>query len=133
VIAHPEILGTDVLIVTFGFDRWWAAGGSRERDRLDVLGNDPHGRLVVAELKRDKGPDTVEMQAINYASMARRFTEETLIDQFATVRARGGELRDEEAAREDLLSHAGARLEEGGEDAALSQFRDRHLDVARLG
>ena len=99
VIAHPEILGTDVLIVTFEFDRWWASSGSRERDRLDVLGIDTDGRLVVVELKRDKAPDTVEMQAIKYASMASRFTEDTLVDQFADFRARGGEPRDEESAR----------------------------------
>jgi alkylated DNA nucleotide flippase Atl1 len=107
VIAHPEILGTDVLIVTFEFGRWWASDGSRERDRLDVLGIDTDGRLVVVELKRDKAPDTVEMQAIKYASMASRFTEETLVDQFATFRARGGEPRDEDSAREDLLAHVG--------------------------
>jgi alkylated DNA nucleotide flippase Atl1 len=107
VIAHPEILGTDVLIVTFEFDRWWASGGSRERDRLDVLGIDTDGRLVVAELKRDKAPDTVEMQAIKYASMASRFTEDTLVDQFAAFRARGEGPRDEESAREDLVAHAG--------------------------
>lgn len=64
VLAHPEIIGNDVLIVTFEFDRWHAFAGSRERDRLDVLGLGADGRLVVAELKRDRAPDTVEMQAI---------------------------------------------------------------------
>ena len=37
VIAHPEILGQDVLVVAFEFDRWRTSGGDRERDRLDVL------------------------------------------------------------------------------------------------
>jgi hypothetical protein len=38
VLAHPEILGAGVLVVTFEFDRWQGSGGARERDRLDVLG-----------------------------------------------------------------------------------------------
>jgi len=61
VIEYPEILGEGVIVVTFEFDRWWTPGGVRERDRLDVLGIDLNGRLVVAELKRDRAPDTVEM------------------------------------------------------------------------
>jgi RecB family endonuclease NucS len=63
VLSHPEIIGDDVLVVTFEFDRWQVSGGARERDRLDVLGIGADGRLVVAELKRDRAPDTVEMQA----------------------------------------------------------------------
>lgn len=63
VIAHPEILGAGVMVVTFEFDRWWSSAGGQERDRLDILGLDKSGRLVVAELKRDVAPDTVEMQA----------------------------------------------------------------------
>jgi RecB family endonuclease NucS len=54
VLAHPEILGPGIRVVTFEFDRWWAAGGD-PLDRLDVLGLDRSGRLVVAELKRGRG------------------------------------------------------------------------------
>ena len=39
VLAHPEILGPDIRVVTFEFDRWWAVGGD-PLDRLDVLGLD---------------------------------------------------------------------------------------------
>jgi alkylated DNA nucleotide flippase Atl1 len=107
VLAHPEILGSGVLIVTFEFDRWWAPSGDRERDRLDVMGIDSEGRLVVAELKRDRAPDTVEMQAIKYAAMASRFTEDALVEQHARFRARAGDVVDEEAARQRLIEHAG--------------------------
>jgi RecB family endonuclease NucS len=64
VIAHPEMLGPGVMVVTLEFDHWRSAAGTHERDRLDVLGLDRDGRLVVAELKRDVAPDTVEMQAL---------------------------------------------------------------------
>jgi hypothetical protein len=97
VIAHPEILGPHIMVVTFEFDRWWAAGGS-PLDRLDVLGLDRSGCLVVAELKRDVAPDTVEMQAIKYAAMASRFTSETLASQHARfLSSRGRAVTDEEA------------------------------------
>lgn len=107
VISHPEILGADVLVVTFEFDRWMASTGDRERDRLDILGIDRSGRLVIAELKRDRAPDTVEMQAIKYAAMASRFTEETLVEQFARFLSRAEPTVDEDTARQRLLEHAG--------------------------
>lgn len=79
VLAHPHILGPDVKIISFEFDRWRSSSGAPQLDRLDVLGLDTEGRLVVAELKRDRAPDTVEMQAIKYAAMASRFTEDVLV------------------------------------------------------
>jgi RecB family endonuclease NucS len=75
--AHPEILGPGVRIVTYEFDRWVSGSGSHG-DRLDLLGLAEDGRLVLAELKRDGAPDTVEMQAIKYAAYASRFGVETL-------------------------------------------------------
>ncbi len=75
--ANPQILGAGVRIVTYEFDRWVSGAGSHG-DRLDLLGLGEDGRLVLAELKRDGAPDTVEMQAIKYASYASRFTVETL-------------------------------------------------------
>ena len=84
---NPSIIGPDVLIVTFEFDRWQARGG-RAADRLDLLGLDPDGRLVVVELKRGPAPDTVEMQAIKYAALASRFTPETLGETHAAYLSR---------------------------------------------
>lgn len=72
VIAHPEIIGPDVMIVTFEFDHWSSAAGA-QKDRLDVLGLGQDGRIVVAELKRGRAPDMVDMQALKYAAMASRF------------------------------------------------------------
>ena len=104
VLAHPEILGPGIKVVTFEFDRWGAAGGD-PLDRLDVLGLDRSGRLVVAELKRDAAPDTVEMQAIKYAAMASRFTPETLGHQHARFRRDRGDSVTEETALADLEEH----------------------------
>lgn len=78
VLKHPQMLGADVRIVTFEFDRWGTARGENPRDRLDVLGLGDDGRLVVAELKRDVAPESVYGQAIKYAAMASRFDDRTL-------------------------------------------------------
>ncbi|MEV0714046.1 hypothetical protein [Asanoa sp. NPDC050611] len=83
VIDYPELIGAGVKVVTFEFGKWVTAGGSTQADRLDVLGLDRSGRLVVVELKRDRAPDTVTMQAINYAAMASRFSLDALAEVHA--------------------------------------------------
>lgn len=105
IIGHPEILGEDVLIVTFEFDRWLTATGQTPADRLDVLGIDSAGHLVVVELKRDKAPDTVEMQALKYAAMVSRFTPETLASQHARFLTRRGTHTTDEEALEAIAAH----------------------------
>lgn len=106
VLAHPHILGDDIVIVTFEFDRWWASSAAPV-DRLDVLALGADGRLIVAELKRDKAPDTVEMQAIKYAAMASRFTAETLATQHARFLAQRGTPTTEDEALQHLIAHSG--------------------------
>lgn len=74
VLAHPQLLGSGVAVVTSEFDKWQSANGEIVADRLDVLGLGPDGRVVVVELKRDLAPHTVHMQALNYAAMVSRLT-----------------------------------------------------------
>jgi len=74
VLAHPELLGVGVQVVTSEFDKWQDASGGVVADRLDILGIDPDGRLVVVELKRDLAPHAVHMQAVNYAAMVSRLS-----------------------------------------------------------
>jgi hypothetical protein len=107
VIAHPKILGSDVYIVAFEFGQWIGLSGSKERDRLDVLGLDRLGQLVIAELKRGMAPDTVEMQGLKYAAMASRFTLERLAALHARFLStqRGSTVTPEEALAE-LQAHA---------------------------
>jgi hypothetical protein len=105
VIAHPEIIGPDIMIVTMEFDRWQSSDG-KNSDRLDILGLHTSGELVVAELKRDRAPDTVEMQAIKYAAMVSRFTTETLAEQHAKFLTERGTPTDDEAAADLLTAFA---------------------------
>ncbi len=57
VVAHPEVLGEDLLVVTVEYDSWRGVDGVAAKDRLEVLAIEPSGRLVVAELKRDEDRD----------------------------------------------------------------------------
>jgi len=83
VLAHPEILGDDLMIVTEEFDRWRTASGERDSDRLDVLAVDTDGRLVVAELKREKASDGVLNQVLNYGARVSRFSLDDLDEAYA--------------------------------------------------
>jgi hypothetical protein len=116
VIAHPEIIGPDVMIVTFEFDRWSSAAGA-QKDRLDVLGLGQDGRIVVAELKRGRAPDTVDMQALKYAAMASRFKPGLLAEYHARFTRRD----DQQGGRQGLLTEA----------EALSRL-ETHSDVGLL-
>ena len=81
--AHPQILGEDLLLITDEFDRWQTAAGRATYERLDVLALDRTGRLVVGELKRDRAPDTVALQALTYAAMVSRFSVDDLAELYA--------------------------------------------------
>ncbi len=89
VIAHPEIIGPGVMVVTFEFGHWKSASGP-QKDRLDILGLGTDGRLVVTELKRDRAPDTVDMQAVKYAAMASRFSPDLLAEYHSKFTHRVG-------------------------------------------
>jgi len=100
VIAHPQVLGPSVKIVAFEFGSWTGFTGDKERDRLDVLALDGDGHLIVVELKRDRAPDTVEMQALKYAALVSRFTRDDLDKvhaRFASKQA-GADVTVEQAA-----------------------------------
>src|SRR6266540_3359385 len=80
--AHPQMLGEDLLLITDEFD-WQNPAGQPTHERLDVLALDRTGRLVVAELIRDRAPDTVALQALTYAAMVSRFSVDHLVDLYA--------------------------------------------------
>jgi alkylated DNA nucleotide flippase Atl1 len=94
---NPAILGQDVRIITYEFDRW-ESGSGKQSDRLDLLGLSRDGYLVLAELKRDDAPSDIIGQSIRYAAYASRFTVETLgIYHGAYLRSFGETVDDERA------------------------------------
>ncbi|MFD8980064.1 DNA-binding protein [Streptomyces sp. NPDC059564] len=105
VIAHPQILGESVLVITSEFDRWADTDGVPARDRLDVLGLDATGRLVVVELKRGTADRDVHLQAITYAALVSRFDLDTLAQAHREFRKSRGEILELDTCRQRLLDH----------------------------
>ncbi len=104
ILANPKVLGPDVKIVASEFDRWQTATGAPVNDRLDILGLDLEGRLVIVELKVDLAPHLVQMQAINYAAMASRLTPEDVAGLYAIRETAKGRTTDVDAARTELTT-----------------------------
>ncbi|MFB7945611.1 MGMT family protein [Kitasatospora phosalacinea] len=105
VIAHPKVLGESVLIVTAEFDRWADADGVAAKDRLDILGIDATGQLVVVELKRGTADRAVHLQAITYAALVSRFDLDTLTQAHHRFRTGRGEVVTVEECQQTLLDH----------------------------
>lgn len=107
VTSHPELIAQDLLLLTTEFDRW-EIRDQKVADRLDALFIDTSGAPVVAEMKRDRATDTVDLQALKYAAYCSQLTLDDLVDEFAAYH----EIEADEA-RLRLLEHA-PTLEDGG-------------------
>ncbi|MCY4474795.1 MAG: endonuclease NucS [Chloroflexi bacterium] len=95
VVANPEILGDDLLIIAKEFSDF-----DRTSERLDLLAIDRDGRLVIIELKRDHSGADAHWQAIKYASYLRHATHEDILRMLATY-----ERVSEAEAEEKILEH----------------------------
>ena len=78
IAANPGILDEDLLIISKEF-----SGFDRTNERLDLLGVDVVGKLVVIELKRDDTGVDAHWQAIKYASYLHRVDVEGIIGMLA--------------------------------------------------
>jgi len=105
VVDHPAIIGPDVMVVSVEYDKWVAPNGASPKDRLDILGLGSDGRLVVAELKRGKAPEAVELQAIKYAAMASRMSLEALVNLLFEFRKATNPQFSPEEALGEIMSH----------------------------
>ncbi|MCX5013301.1 MGMT family protein [Streptomyces sp. NBC_00555] len=110
VIGNPQVLGESVLVVTSEYDRWADTDGIPARDRLDVLGLDSTGQLVVAELKRGMADRDVHLQAITYAALVSRFSLDTLAQAHRDFLAARGQSLALEECRQLLRDHVGGEL-----------------------
>jgi hypothetical protein len=104
VLSNPAILGSAVKVVTFDFEGLQSVA-TATRDRISVLGLGADGRLVVAELKSGKQPDT-EVAAVKYAAVASRVLPESLAEHYARFQSRRQTVMTAEEALADLQAHA---------------------------
>ena len=104
-----QVVAPDVLVIAEEFGQW-----DDSKRRIDLLGIDHNGTLVVIELKRDEEGGHMELQAIRYAAMVSRMTFQRAIKTYqdsldrahAAVDARASLLewiRIEEPLRDDSV------------------------------
>src|SRR6266545_4352619 len=110
--ARIDAVADDVLIVSEEFGAFTDA-----RRRIDLLGVDHGGHLVVFELKRTSDGGHLELQALRYAAMISAMTFEDLVEHFERYLA-----RVEPAAAEEARSRLVDWLEDAdGENTVLSR------------
>lgn len=110
--ARIDMIVDDVMVVAEEFGAFTDA-----RRRIDLLGVDRDGRLVVIELKRTTDGGHLELQALRYAAMVSVMTFDDLVEHHEHYLAQ---------VEPDAVDEARGRLAEfledaGGEDVALSR------------
>jgi hypothetical protein len=110
--ARSDMLIDGVLIVSEEFGAFTDA-----RRRIDLLGVDREGHLVVIELKRTTDGGHLELQALRYAAMVSAMTFDDVVDHYERYLA-----RIDPGVVDEARQRLAEWLEEvGGEDAVLSR------------
>ena len=107
---QPGVLEEGLLIISEEFGRW-----QDSNRRIDLLGLDAQGRLVVVELKRGDTGQHMDLQAVRYAAMVANMTLQQTVDTFQDYLEKradepDGEPLEEDAAETRLREHL--RMEE---------------------
>ncbi|QDT16483.1 DUF4268 domain-containing protein [Alienimonas californiensis] len=127
---RPDVLDGETLFLTEEASDW--ADSAR---RIDLLGLDRSGRMVVAELKRGDGSH-MDLQAVRYAAMVSNMTFDRAVRLYADRRGQGPD--DEDEARRGILEFLG--WEEPDEEAfahdvrivLMSESFDREITTTAL-
>ena len=93
---QPEVLEKGLLIIAEEFGDW--QDSSR---RIDLLGLDAGGRLVVIELKRGETGGHMDLQAIRYAAMLANMTNEKAIETYQNYLDKRASEKGETAEADD--------------------------------
>ena len=104
--TRPEVLGEKLLIIDEEFGNW-----EDSNRRIDLLGLDAEGRLVVIELKRGDTGAHMELQALRYAAMVANMTRKQIEETFQDYlnKRAGGEGRavEDGEAEDRIREHLG--------------------------
>lgn len=107
------VVAPDVLIICDEFEEW-----EDSKRRIDLLGIDRTGALVVIELKRDDDGGHMELQAIRYAAMVSRMTFQRAVKTYQAYLNKSGGGTD---ARSAILKFM--RVSEPPRDDAVLDVR----------
>jgi hypothetical protein len=118
--ARIDVIADDVLVVSEEFGAFTEA-----KRRIDLLGVDHSGRLVVIELKRTVDGGHLDLQALRYAAMVSAMTLPDLVEHYEHYLG-----RVEPDAVDDARSRLADWLDDG-EDTTLS--RDVRIVLVSAG
>ena len=104
-----DVIDGEILVISEEFAQW-----ADSQRRIDLLGIDRNGCVVVIELKRTEDGGHMDLQAIRYAAMVSTLTFEQACDIYESYLEQRGRDAD---AREELLKHLGA---ESSDETELS-------------
>lgn len=107
------VLSSETLVIAEEFGEW-----EDSRRRIDLLGLDKAGNLVVIELKRTEDGGHMELQAIRYAAMVSTLTFERVVGIYQDFLRKHGKNDD---AREKILDFLGQ--DEPDEDTFAQDVR----------
>ena len=93
--SQIEVISPDTLIIAEEFGEW-----QESKRRIDLLGVDKDGDLIVFELKRNEDGGHMELQAIRYAAMVSTMTFDRAVDIYGDYLAKRG---SDKQAKESLL------------------------------
>ena len=102
---QPGVLEEGLLIISEEFGSW-----QDSNRRIDLLGLDTQGRLVVVELKRGDTGQHMDLRAVRYAAMVANMTFQQTVDTFQDYLEKrsnepDGEPLEEDAAETRLREH----------------------------
>jgi hypothetical protein len=107
IVQHPQLLGARVRVVASDL-RW---EGHTAGARIDVLGLDSDGRLVVGVVVVDDDPDQVLLRALTQAAYASRLDPQTLAEMHARHLRRQGQHVADDVALHRMVVHTGHALD----------------------
>jgi|GEM_PF-993233 len=112
--ANIGVVAPDVLIIAEEFGEW-----DDSKRRIDLLGVDDKGNLVVIELKRGDDGEHMELQAIRYAAMVSRMTFARAVEVYQRHLDKHAPGRDARASLLEFLRWDEPREEEFASDVRI--------------
>ena len=113
---HIEVVSPDTLIIAEEFSEW-----EESRRRIDLLGVDKNGALVVIELKRTEDGGHMDLQAIRYASMVANMLVSDAVEIYGEYLKEIGSDKD---PKKSLFEFLGWEFkDDGGEETFADDVR----------
>ncbi len=106
-----DVIAPDILIISEEFSEW-----SDSKRRIDLLGVDKEGNIVVIELKRTETGEHMDLQAIRYASMVSTLTFIRAVEIFSKYLQT---IESELNAEDELSSFVGDNIENFASDVRI--------------